>query len=74
MKMIKVLIAEDDSVSSKILESYMTKWGYEVVITKNGEEAWQAFQDKKISLAILDWMMPEIEGVELCRKIRQEKK
>ena len=73
--MIKVLIAEDDSVSSKILERYMTKWGYKIVITKNGEEAWQVIQDdKKISLAILDWMMPEIEGVELCRKIRQEKK
>ena len=71
--MFKVLIAEDDSVTSKILERHMREWGYEVTITRNGEEAWKAFKDKKIRLAVLDWMMPKIDGLELCRKIRRQK-
>jgi len=69
----KVLIAEDNQISRKILEKNIKNWGYEVLIAKNGEKAWQAFQSNKIRLAILDWMMPEIDGVELCRKIRKKK-
>ena len=68
----RVLIAEDDPVSGKILERNLTKWGYDVVVTHNGEEAWQALQRSDApALAILDWMMPKMDGIEVCRRVRE---
>lgn len=67
----KILIAEDDQVSRRILERTLDKWGYEVISTQNGAEAWAILKsDDAPSLAILDWMMPEIDGVDLIRRIR----
>jgi len=68
---IKVLIAEDNAVSAKILQGNIKDWGYDVVLAMDGKQAWQALQDEEIGLAVLDWMMPEINGIELCKKIRQ---
>ena len=66
----RVLIAEDDSVSRRVLEATLGKWGYEVVVAADGAEAWAVLQsDDAPHLAILDWMMPEIDGVELCRRV-----
>lgn len=70
-KPIKVLIAEDNSVSARILQKNIKDWGYEVVLVKNGREAWSALNKEKIKLAILDWIMPEINGIQLCQKIRE---
>ena len=68
----KVLIAEDDPISRFMLEASLKKWGYEVVSTTNGREAWEALQqDDPPQLAILDWMMPGMDGVQVCRKVRQ---
>jgi CheY-like chemotaxis protein len=68
----KVLIAEDDPVSQRVLEGFLTKWGYELVITQDGEEAWQALaQEDAPQLAILDWMMPRMDGLEVCRRVRE---
>ncbi len=67
----KVLIAEDNAVSAKILQKNIKEWGYEVVLAKDGRQAWQALLDEEIGLAVLDWMMPKINGIELCKKIRQ---
>lgn len=71
--LMKILIAEDDPVSRKLLESYLTKWGYEVAATSDGNAAWDvlAGTDPPL-LAILDWMMPGHDGIELCRKIRED--
>jgi phosphoserine phosphatase RsbU/P len=67
----KILIAEDDAVSRRLLEVTLEKFGYEVVVAAHGGEAWQLLQrDDAPSLAILDWMMPEIDGVEICRRLR----
>jgi len=69
---VQVLIADDDMISRRLLEATLTRWGYEVVITHDGIEAWEVLQ--KINtpvLAILDWMMPGMDGVEVCRKVRQ---
>jgi len=69
----KILIAEDEIISRKILENTLKKHGQDVITTCNGVEAWQALQNKNApKLAILDWMMPEMDGLELCRKIRNE--
>ena len=70
-QVIKVLIAEDNAVSAKILQKNINDWGYEVVLAKDGKEAWSSLQNEGIKLAILDWMMPEINGIQLCKKIRQ---
>lgn len=67
----KILIAEDDLVSRRLLEATLTKWGYEVAHACDGLAAWEALQQPAApSLAILDWMMPGLDGVEVCRRIR----
>lgn len=67
----KVLIAEDQRVSRHVLETTLIKWGYDVVTCSGGSEAWQALQGEDApQLAILDWMMPGMDGVEVCRKVR----
>lgn len=69
----KILIAEDDPISNRLLYATLVKWGHEVVSTTNGKEAWQILQQQDAPLlAILDWMMPEIDGLEVCRRVRQE--
>lgn len=68
----KILIAEDDPVSRRILQVLLVKWGYEVVVTRDGNEAWQALQQgDAIQMVIFDWMMPGKDGVELCRRVRE---
>ena len=66
----KVLIAEDDIISRRMLQNFLEKWGYEVVAACNGNEAWSRFQEEEFSLVITDWMMPEVDGLELIRRIR----
>jgi phosphoserine phosphatase RsbU/P len=67
----KVLVAEDDDVSRLRLEGFLAKRGYQVQAAASGTDAWEALQaDDRPSLAILDWMMPGIDGVALCRRIR----
>ena len=67
----RVLIAEDDAISRRLLEVTLGKWGYEVVVARDGQEAWEIVQRGDTpKLAILDWMMPRLDGVELCRRIR----
>ncbi len=70
----KVLVAEDEEISRRCLGAVLTKWGYEVVIATNGEQAWELLQQENApQLAILDWMMPGLDGIELCKKIRRSK-
>jgi two-component system, cell cycle response regulator len=66
-----VLIAEDDSVCRMILQTWLKAWGYRVVVAKNGIEASDILQQEHSpELLILDWVMPGIDGLELCRRIR----
>ena len=68
----KILIAEDDPVSRRILEVSLVKWGYDVAVATNGTEAWEIMQQENApALAILDIMMPGIDGLEVCRRVRQ---
>jgi len=69
----KILIAEDDATSRLVLEHLLKKWDHDVTSTSEGNEAWAALQeDKAPRLAILDWMMPGMDGVEICRRVRQQ--
>ena len=66
-----VLIAEDDPLFCRILESWFKRWNYQVTAVQNGLDAWEVLQkDDAPPLAVLDWMMPGLDGIELCRKIR----
>lgn len=67
----QILIAEDSLVSRRLLETTLRRWGYDVLITRDGSEAWHLLQAGKAPpMAIIDWMMPEMEGPDLCRRIR----
>jgi len=66
----RILIAEDDPVSRRVLEATLAKSGYEITVTTDGREAWEALQRDPPAIAILDWMMPGIDGVEVCRRAR----
>jgi two-component system, cell cycle response regulator len=71
-KPVKVLIADDDPVSRRLLQLSLSPADYEVVIATDGAEALRKLQGKDCPrLAILDWMMPEVDGVEVCRAVRQ---
>jgi len=67
----RILIAEDDPATRRILTSRLSKWGYELVVTGDGKKAWEVLQaEDGPRLAILDWMMPGLDGAELCRRVR----
>jgi two-component system cell cycle response regulator len=69
---VRVLIAEDDVASRSLLGRILTRWGYEVTSTADGVEAWRELQGRDPPrLAIVDWMMPGLDGVELCRRVRE---
>lgn len=66
-----VLVADDDPVFRHLLQTSLEKWDYEVIAVENGLEAWKILSESAApKMAILDWMMPEMDGVTLCRKLR----
>jgi len=68
----KILIAEDDATCRQALQAMLEKWGHEVVVASDGNNAWELMQHPDApKLMILDWMMPGMNGVDLCRKIRE---
>jgi diguanylate cyclase (GGDEF)-like protein len=67
-----VLVAEDDPICRRVLESRLENWGFRVISAVNGSEAWEMLrEDNAPNLLILDWIMPGIDGPELCRRIRE---
>lgn len=68
----KILIAEDDAVSRRLLQTYLTQWGHEVTQTTNGAAAWELCEYGDFPIVISDWMMPEMDGLELVRRIRSQ--
>jgi phosphoserine phosphatase RsbU/P len=71
----RILIADDDLTSRKMLAGILMKSGHEVVETANGSQAWEVMQQSDSPrLAILDWMMPEMDGMEVIRLIRNQQK
>src|SRR5215469_11609450 len=67
----RVLAAEDNPVFQSMLRTLLTRWGYTVIMARDGVEAWDVLEaDDAPRLAVLDWMMPGIDGVEICRRLR----
>ena len=67
-----ILLTEDDLVSRKMLEKSLLSEGYEVTSVENGRKALRLFKNKFFPIVITDWIMPEMDGLELCRAIRRE--
>lgn len=71
-KNLRVLVAEDDRVSRALLKLNLEKWGYEVVVCADGLQAWTELQKPEAPrMAILDWMMPGMDGIQICQAVRQ---
>src|SRR5271156_6564743 len=71
----RILIADDSIVSRHLLDATLRKWGYEVVVACDGNEAWNALESADApKLAILDWVMPGLTGPEVCRRVREHAK
>lgn len=69
----KLLVADVDPVWRKLIEAAVVPWGYRVIVAENGRQALDLLRsDDPPRLALLDWQMPEIEGVEICRQIKQD--
>ncbi|MGH9453644.1 MAG: GGDEF domain-containing response regulator [Terriglobia bacterium] len=69
----KALIAEDDPISARLLQASLVKWGYDVVVTRDGVEALETLrQPDSARLAILDWMMPRMDGPDVIRELRKD--
>ena len=66
----KILIAEDDPVSLKILQAALQSDGHEVVMATDGMEAWERYDRGPVRVIVSDWMMPGIDGLEFCRRVR----
>ena len=69
----KILMSEDDPVAAKILQLTLERLGHQVVLTRTGTEAWATFDRNPTRLIVSDWMMPGLDGLEFCRKVRARK-
>ncbi|HVB38521.1 MAG TPA: response regulator, partial [Vicinamibacterales bacterium] len=68
----QVIIAEDDRLYRRLLDAALSTRGYNVTTCANGAEAWERLsKETEPTIAILDWMMPAMDGLEICRRIRQ---
>ena len=66
----RILIAEDDPVSGKILQLTLQHYGHEVSMATSGDEAWEIFDREPVRVIVSDWMMPGMDGLEFCRRVR----
>ncbi len=66
----RILVADDSPIFREVLQRMLESWGHDVTVARDGQEAWVLLQAEDApSLAILDWLMPGLDGIELCRRI-----
>src|SRR2546421_307751 len=69
----RILVADDDRLTRRLLEVMLAEWGLEIVVAVDGNQAWEVLQRPDAPrLALLDWLMPGLDGLEVCRRLRQE--
>ena len=67
----RVLVAEDEPTYRALIEAILTESGYEVILARDGQEAWEVLNSGDAPpLAVIDWMMPRMDGIELCRRVK----
>ena len=67
---LRVLVADDDAVTRRILQVSVQRLGHECVLAKDGAEAWELYRQSEVDVVISDWTMPGLDGVELCKRVR----
>ena len=72
--MARILIAEDDVKSKELLQRKLEEWSYDVVATSDGSQALAKAESEDFDLLVTDWMMPELNGVDLCRTLKADEK
>ena len=73
MNPVRILVADDDAVTRNLLRSVLVEWGHDTIVVNDGVEAWNVLQSEESpNLLILDWVMPGMDGLEVCRNVRQE--
>src|SRR5207249_6484618 len=70
--MMRILLAEDDAVAGRTLTAILTAQGHEVSAVENGVDAWGLWKVSRHRVIVSDWLMPAMDGIELCRKIRAQ--
>jgi diguanylate cyclase (GGDEF)-like protein len=69
---VQVLLAEDSRLYRELTTKLLNEWGFEVIVAEDGHQAWETLQNHETpTIVLLDWVLPEIDGLELCRRIRQ---
>jgi sigma-B regulation protein RsbU (phosphoserine phosphatase) len=72
---VPIIIAEDDPVSRELISTVVKKWGFRTIVTRDGHEAMDAIRAQEgAAVAILDWMMPGMDGLEVCQRVRTSEK
>lgn len=67
----KILVAEDDMISRKLLSTTLKQFGHEVKAFDNGADAWAEFDASPVRVVVSDWLMPGLDGLDFCRKVRK---
>ena len=67
----KILVAEDDLISRRLLVTTLKQFGHEVIAFDNGADAWAAFDESPVRVVVSDWLMPGVDGLDFCRKVRK---
>ena len=67
----RILIADDDPTSRLLLRAIVTKLGHECIVAEDGSSAWDLLTSGAIDVLLTDWMMPGVDGPELCRRVRE---
>ncbi len=67
-----ILVVEDNPATLTLFEKSLVAWGYTVYTAENGHEAWNCIEKNSVDIVVSDWVMPEVDGVELCQRIRSE--
>ncbi len=70
----RILVASNNEDTTKLIERYLSKWGYEFISTPDGNKAWELYQQEQFGIILSDWILTGIDGLELCRKIRAAEK
>ena len=68
----RILIADDDATSRVVLEAIATKLGHECLVATDGSRAWELLSSEGVDVLLTDWLMPGVDGPELCRRVRSE--
>jgi two-component system cell cycle response regulator len=69
----RVLVADDDAMFRRILQTWLEGWGYQVTVADNGSKAWSILQkEPPVQILLLDWIMPDVTGVDICRRVREQ--